>query len=129
VNIPHLKKWVKALRSGKYNQTQSVLHDNDGFCCLGVACDIKDPDGWQRSIAFDSANLYQYRDSEGDIAKTVLSPNVAEWLGFEGLYKENPFVNFGDSDGDANSMTLGDLNDAGYSFEFIAQVIEDNFIN
>ena len=32
--------WVDALRSGKYTQTKRHLSDNDGFCCLGVACDI-----------------------------------------------------------------------------------------
>jgi hypothetical protein len=30
-------KWVKALRSGDYKQTQSTLYDGkDGYCCLGV---------------------------------------------------------------------------------------------
>jgi hypothetical protein len=29
-------KWIEALRSGVYNQTQSVLEGNGGFCCLGV---------------------------------------------------------------------------------------------
>ena len=29
------KKWVEALRSGEYKQTQSKLHNEEGFCCLG----------------------------------------------------------------------------------------------
>ena len=34
---PEVKqKWVKALRSGKYKQTQENLYKNDKFCCLGV---------------------------------------------------------------------------------------------
>lgn len=33
-------EWVKALRSGEYEQSQSVLRDDVGFCCLGVACDV-----------------------------------------------------------------------------------------
>lgn len=33
-------KWTKALRSGKYKQTQGVLQDEKGHCCLGVACDV-----------------------------------------------------------------------------------------
>lgn len=33
-------KWVKALRSGDYKQTQDFLRDEDGFCCLGVLCDV-----------------------------------------------------------------------------------------
>jgi len=35
-------KWVKALRSGEYDQARDVLHDreNGGFCCLGVLCKV-----------------------------------------------------------------------------------------
>lgn len=32
--------WVPALRSGKYEQTKEVLHDENGYCCLGVACSL-----------------------------------------------------------------------------------------
>lgn len=35
-----IKKWVIALRSGKYKQTSYRLQDKYGYCCLGVACDI-----------------------------------------------------------------------------------------
>jgi hypothetical protein len=34
------KKWLQALRSGKYKQTAASLQDGDGFCCLGVLCDL-----------------------------------------------------------------------------------------
>lgn len=34
------KKWVAALRSGKYKQGQKALLKDDKFCCLGVACAI-----------------------------------------------------------------------------------------
>ena len=37
--------WVKALRSGKYKQTQRTLQDATGFCCLGVLCDLSAKDG------------------------------------------------------------------------------------
>lgn len=35
-------KWVEALRSGDFKQTQSVLHDpqNNSYCCLGVLCKV-----------------------------------------------------------------------------------------
>jgi hypothetical protein len=29
-------KWVKALRSGDYEQCRNSLHDEQGHCCLGV---------------------------------------------------------------------------------------------
>jgi len=35
-----MKRWIKALRSGKYKQTSGKLQDTDGFCCLGVACEL-----------------------------------------------------------------------------------------
>jgi len=36
------EKWLKALRSGGYEQGRTVLHSNkdNTYCCLGVACDI-----------------------------------------------------------------------------------------
>jgi hypothetical protein len=29
-------KWLKALRSGRYKQTEGALADEQGYCCLGV---------------------------------------------------------------------------------------------
>lgn len=45
---PEIKqRWVKALRSGKYTQGRTVMVDSirgkDKFCCLGVLCDIQEP--------------------------------------------------------------------------------------
>lgn len=37
------KKWVAALRSGKYKQGEYNLydsHNNNSYCCLGVACKV-----------------------------------------------------------------------------------------
>lgn len=31
-------KWVKMLRSGKYQQTKKNLFDGEGYCCLGISC-------------------------------------------------------------------------------------------
>jgi hypothetical protein len=39
-----IKKWTRALRSGKYRQCKSVLQSERGFCCLGVACTVFAPD-------------------------------------------------------------------------------------
>ena len=47
MNKELLKRWVKALRSGKYEQGRSVLCDRDivssgvRYCCLGVLRDIE----------------------------------------------------------------------------------------
>lgn len=32
-------KWIEALRSGKYEQAQNeLINNNNKYCCLGVAC-------------------------------------------------------------------------------------------
>lgn len=42
-----VRKWIRALRSGKYKQAEGVLRNNhNAFCCLGVACDISAPGDW-----------------------------------------------------------------------------------
>jgi hypothetical protein len=39
-------KWVEALRSNNYPQTTQQLRDHKGFCCMGVLCDIVEPEHW-----------------------------------------------------------------------------------
>lgn len=39
------KRWVDALRSGKYAQGQLYLNKDRRFCCLGVLCDLLVEDG------------------------------------------------------------------------------------
>lgn len=34
------RKWVKALRSGKYERGMHHLHNHGRYCCLGVLCKI-----------------------------------------------------------------------------------------
>lgn len=64
--------WVKALRSGKYEQTNGVLHascendqgrDQHAYCCLGVLCKVavkRIPHG---ATSLDSPSLQDLRDS------------------------------------------------------------------
>ncbi len=53
---PEIKKrWVEALRSGEYNQATGSLRSTDpttlieGYCCLGVLCDVVKDDPEIRS--------------------------------------------------------------------------------
>lgn len=34
------QKWINALRSGKYKQASFALHDERGYCCLGVLASV-----------------------------------------------------------------------------------------
>lgn len=41
-------QWVHALESGEYQQGKGFLHPTpDTYCCLGVMCDLADPNGWE----------------------------------------------------------------------------------
>ncbi len=47
-----LKRWLKALRSGEYEQTQRKLCDSQGrMCCPGVYYDVNVDDDWQQDSA------------------------------------------------------------------------------
>jgi len=54
------KKWIAALLSGNYKQTIGCLRNLDGFCCLGVACDIIDKTQWDFR---DEIGRYYYKQS------------------------------------------------------------------
>jgi len=102
------KLWVDALRSGEYAQTEERLNDEDGFCCLGVACDVY----------AKATKLQIYTDAEGYIAGLGLGDQhgaVMNWLGLHdslGISKV------------AYARSLSVMNDYGSTFEDIADCIE-----
>jgi len=110
---PQIKqKWVSALRSGEYQQTKGFLRKEDGFCCLGVLCDLYGKENnveWEPLTQYKNAYVFQYKVAD-------LPPSVVEWAGVE---DSNPYVNGGIG-------TLSGLNDRGSTFEQIAYVIEEH---
>lgn len=116
---PEIKqKWIDALRSGEYSQTSQSLKDSQGFCCLGVLCDLylneePNPNGFWKDDAF------YYDNSYGDVwSEEYLPEPVMDWAG---LNDDNPRVW---SNGVDKSICISDLNDMGTSFSQIADVIE-----
>jgi len=107
---PQIKqKWVSALRSGDYQQGRNYLRTDNGFCCLGVLCDLY---GKENNVEWNLANNghnYEFQDKESHLPSSVI-----EWAG---VGDGNPPVNDGES-------TLVRLNDSGSTFEQIADVIE-----
>lgn len=106
------KMWVKALRSGKFQQGYGKLHyeNKDGeqkFCCLGVLCELAVKEG-----VISPSEKYN-RDYEYDGADATLPEAVLDWVGIKD---------------DCGSMKKGSLvsrNDSRkYSFERIADIIE-----
>jgi hypothetical protein len=111
---PEIKqKWCEALRSGDYTQTDCYLRDRDGFCCLGVLCELH-----RREVRGEWVNgedCASYFDAETSLPKTVI-----DWAG---LTSSNPEI-AALSDEDDEAETLANLNDEGNTFPQIADVIE-----
>ena len=101
---PKIKeRWLAALRSGRYAQTTHSLRDDAGFCCLGVLCDVFDPDAWEHGKTYGGA-------------MGVLPTSVVEATD---LPDEDADVTVGE-----RRTTLSNLNDEGYTFAEIAELIE-----
>lgn len=106
----HRKKWVAALESGEYGQTKNMLTNGQGFCCLGVACEISGLGEW-----VDGPYGEWVYEVDGEGSNELLPEPVREWLGLAG------------EGGDFNSDTesLANLNDKGKTFKSIAKVIRE----
>ena len=119
---PNIQKWIAALRSGKYKQTTDHLRTDEGFCCLGVGCDISGLGKWKIEHHYEDMNVYSYDivDSH-DKGLDVLPPTVMEWLGV----RDN-IVRYDKSS--KWKRDLPNLNDnIGVDFNKIADVIEKNW--
>jgi hypothetical protein len=80
-----LEEWCEALESGRYKQTREVLKDANGYCCLGVLCDIASKHGfggWHEDEDDDGHPLEQYHWwADGDSERELLPGTVYEWAG------------------------------------------------
>ena len=118
-----IRKWVKALRSGKYKQGNGRLETEDGFCCLGVACKVFIP------------KSEQFTDSNGKLDGWFPSAqsNAPEWLkninhDFEGIVDSPDAVNI-TKNKTRKHVTLPELNDMyNFSFDEIADLLEAVYI-
>lgn len=115
-------KWVEALRSEEYGQGfNSLLRENDKFCCLGVLCSLAAGAGVVNEEQSQRGHYYY----DGDSA--FLPTSVMQWAGLE--TSDGRLVNpvpSGHPGGDsAQSLTV--LNDSGIPFKEIADVIEAQF--
>lgn len=108
------QKWLDALRSSKYSQAMNVLHiKGDGFCCLGVLCDIVDPSRW--------------RNPQGEYDRTM------NWMNWDGNSQHLPSsvmetvgIVRKSVDGVDHINRLMEMNDNATPFSVIADYIEEH---
>lgn len=104
-------QWLKALRSGEYQQARGRLWGYKGFCCLGVLCDIyvKESNHQWEEDDFGGHKIFD--------ESAMLPIEVMTWAG---LSEANPSIS------DRANNSLASINDRGSSFEEIADLIEKN---
>lgn len=100
------EKWIKALRSGKFKQGRSFLNANDKYCCLGVLCEIHPEIEKNRDDAINNGYLFYYGNKQ---MRSVLNSAFRKEVGID----------------DNQQSTLISMNDSGYTFNQIADWIED----
>lgn len=109
-------KWIQALLSGEYLQTQGVLRGEDNglncYCALGVLCDVFDPNQW---------NLIG--DGEDDPEEKLVSP-FWMWGEYSGVLGWEARNKMGlDS---VDHTVIHTMNDGEKTFKEIADWIEKN---
>lgn len=116
------RRWVEALRSGKYIQTTGALraargHGSYEHCCLGVLCELAAEEG-----IVETAGSWGYLDPKQrkDVANGMFLPDsVKDWAGLPDI---DPVIEIATD----RVVTLTQLNDtAKISFEEIAAFIEE----
>lgn len=115
------KKWIDALKSGKYRQAEGALRVKNRFCCLGVLCDLYKkehpsahwlPDG-SFQVKYKDKNKYNYEEEKNYLPKPVM-----KWAGLE-IYRGIVYY-----DG-CFTTDLTELNDDGVPFKEIAKIIDE----
>lgn len=117
-NKENIRKWVNALRSGEYKQTVGYLHNDKGYCCLGVLCDVAIKNGLDLeeypTLDDDSKPCIGYGDSWSQLPREAV-----DWAGLE---CPNPFLN-----DDYDAVSLND--DLRKNFNQIADLIEKKYLS
>lgn len=91
------RRWLKALRSGEYKQSRTYLKSENGFCCLGVLCDILQKDGvtaWTELKSEDGGVKHSfclvrdekgYMSSQADTSAIALPAGVCKYVDMYGM--------------------------------------------
>lgn len=121
LKLPIKRKWLAALRSGKYKQGTNGLRTNSlrspwrkpfsSFCCLGVLADVVDPEGWQIKRPHDE---WAHRGEVGLLSLRVCGEACR-------MHRSEVSHFFHDA-----MPTLAEMNDSGKTFKQIAKWIEKN---
>ena len=126
------QKWIDALRSGKYEQCSGKLRGANGYCCLGVLCDLY---AQEHDTQWEFRGYGEHGDETNpqpmdywyfEDRSEYLPESVMDWAG---LKTPNPNVRIDVEDNEDEDNwyyqdEIANVNDSGYSFNQIAEVIQ-----
>lgn len=124
MNTKVIRKWVDALRSGKYKQSAGRLRKDDMFCATGVLCDLHSNVSRKYAWGTDAcgnpisgALTMHYTFYGGEIYDAPES--VKKWVGLSGMsITKVSAMNDGPIFGDGKS----------HSFDEIADYLERTYL-
>lgn len=133
--IENVTKWIKALRSGEFKQGDGFLKayrlNEDGtqtsdisYCCLGVLSEIqKVPSSL---LDDDGAHVFEYYfQDERQSVRCREYPSVEWFKNITGFTDDANGWLWNDGE---HEIDLAELNDNGYTFDQIANVIEKKLL-
>lgn len=110
------EKWLKALESGEYAQSKGALCNGNGFCCLGVACEIL---GIAAVLDNAQRTLWNYAGHTGTAPLKVVKAMALR--NPSGIAKHS--IHFSKK---VTADYLASANDSGATFKQIARAIRKN---
>lgn len=121
-----MNDWLSALRSGEYEQIEGFLYTEEGKCCLGVL-------GCIASVPFEKGyeepDVFVVTDEEGQDNIAILPYMYARPFGLDKRVTSSEGAALYEYTGEAipgesRQQRLAYMNDNGYTFEQVADVIE-----
>lgn len=116
-------KWIAALRSGDYKQTHGALRDENGYCCLGVLCDVAAKEGkgkWHNSSSDPFTPEWTFWPKGGGFSFSFLPAEIGRWAGFGDDELTDPRI------GEQRAVTYNDSEAHKLPFTGIADLVEKN---
>jgi hypothetical protein len=139
--FPSKKKLlIAALESGAFPKAMRHLRRNDGFCCLGVACELYRRETGQGQWVPRAHNVQEFVLGDPDERKETydsgLPPDVREWFGIPATVYDNGFedeVNIAEEDtvkyadeaiSFRSTTSLSNINDKSNTFGPVIEMIK-----
>jgi hypothetical protein len=132
-----MKKWIKALRSGKFKQGMGTLkqYNSKGeaqYCCLGVLCELYNQDmkkNKKKTLpekVYDNDCAFSHGYCRLGGKMDDLPKEVMKWAGMDNSMGRF-YANYYDNNILGGENSLAELNDTGRKFKTISNIIEKNW--